>query len=161
MLCCIYIDRGFVDRRLLCYLVPFTGGVLLGRVPALEAVMSSVVVVESLSVVSLCVALLGYNLGVESVSRLACSGFVPLCLYVSKKITYDSDVVRCVACAFFCMYLFHRVVYHVLLLAWQSDNAFVSFCYFFVFGGCIIFMLSYYVQRQYGAKVVPVLVGRN
>lgn len=56
---------------------------------------------------------------------------------------------RLVAYSSFCMYLFHRPVWHVLHLVYKTDQYFIYGIYMIILGVSCILMLSYVLQKIY------------
>jgi len=64
------------------------------------------------------------------------------------------------AYASFTMYLLHRIIYHVLLKLYTPFTDVAVVCYLIVVGVPLLFLVSYFVQKQYDLLLTKFERGR-
>jgi len=73
---------------------------------------------------------------------------IVICKYLDGHLALDK-VIKKLSYASFCMYLFHRIVFSLLLTIWTPSSEVLNLCYLFVVGLPITYVAASFIQRRY------------
>lgn len=81
---------------------------------------------------------------------------VPLVLYLGQVCTalVSANIYSKLAYASFCMYLFHRVIYYLLLNVYYPPSNILTVCYLILIGVPVIYVVSAFAQKFYDTIVM-------
>ena len=163
---------GIIDRRLIVYFPTFLAGMLMAKTGILNKLKNRHILISVITWIFIMIFYIAIvrNISKQDISlyyilylvtiNLIMVNFTIIVFYYSKLMHMSrlSKFFQQVSYASFCIYLFHRPVWHVMKLIYQSNNKIIYGAYLILIGISMIICLSYFLQKTYDVQFYNKLV---